>query len=693
MAGSINFEADYLKSLDFNVFAVHGIKPDGECTCNKIDCPNKGKHPATPKGFKDACNDNENFEGGGISFDSNLNIGICTGNGFLVLDVDKRNGGLETLKELENLHGSLPKTNSVITGGGGFHHFYSTPPDLKIRSITNLFQGIDIKADGGYVVAPPSVHASGESYNWEVPPHKKMAEAPQWLIDSILARLDKNANSLKNTIQQTTKTCGSCLKNHPGANEGNRNNILCELVGREFAKKSVHEQILEEAFEWGNRCNPPMEKTEIENTFKSIAKREQAKLSNKIRKKEPPTLGGLAYFGIIGEILRKIEPQTEGHPYGLLLCLLNFIGHFVGRNCYFLVESTKHFPNLFSIIVGKSSKSRKGTTTDRIISLFEGSNELLLKMCSGLSSGEGIMHAVRDSIVEIEIDKANPSKTVQIIKDKGVDDKRLLIVESEFAQVLTSMKREGNTLSIVLRDAFDGKVLQVLTKNSPTKATGAHISIIANITVEELLRLLDSTSILNGFGNRFIFGYVERTKSLPHGGKEIDFSEFREKLQNAIYGLKGKMSWTPEAAKFWETIYPSLTEEKTGIAGNLTSRIEAHTLRISMIYAIADGSLEISIDHLKAAYEVILYAISSVDYIFGDYLPSSSLESRILNIIRENLGIKQSEIHNKLSRNIKVDLLQNALEKLESQGLIYNQKIKSNGGRDAIAWYLIETLN
>ena len=190
-------------------------------------------------------------------------------------------------------------------------------------------------------------------------------------------------------------------------------------------------------------------------------------------------------------------------------------------------------------------------------------------------------------------------------------------------------------------------------------ASGARL--IGNITIEELLKLLDKTSMLNGFGNRFLFGFVERTKLLPHGGGKIDFSDFTAKLLKNIQGLQGEMQWTPEAKKLWEEIYLILAAEKEGLVGDLTNRIEVHTLRISMIYAIIDGSLCINVQHLKAAYAIILYSLQSVELIFGNKPNGSTLELRLFDIIRNNNGIKLGDIHKALGGHTTAKLIQDAL--------------------------------
>ena len=105
------------------------------------------------------------------------------------------------------------------------------------------------------------------------------------------------------------------------------------------------------------------------------------------------------------------------------------------------------------------------------------------------------------------------------ITDQGVTDKRLFVVESEFASALRAAQRQGSTLSATIREAWDSGNLRTLTKNDPITATGAHICIVGHITADELRAELTATDSANGFANRFLFVAVKRSKLLPFGGE------------------------------------------------------------------------------------------------------------------------------------------------------------------------------
>jgi Protein of unknown function (DUF3987) len=318
-----------------------------------------------------------------------------------------------------------------------------------------------------------------------------------------------------------------------------------------------------------------------------------------------PTLDEAAYHGIAGDTVKGIIPHTESDPVALLLQGLATAGNVIGRLPYYQVEGDRHRANLFAVLVGASAKGRKGTSLGRIKSIVKVADETWCgdKIKSGLSSGEGFVYEVRDAV-----SKYNIKKKCFEITDPGVADKRLMIVEPEFASALAAMERSGNTLSPNIRNAWDSYKLQSLTKNSPLSATDAHISIIGHITIDELRACLSRTDLANGFANRFLFALVRRSKKLPFGGDVTD-SEILclgERLKAAIDSAKpvGRVQMTDAARTKWAQIYDELSEGKPGLLGAVLARAEAQTIRLALIYALLDRTDRIDVPHLEAALAV-----------------------------------------------------------------------------------------
>ena len=155
--------------------------------------------------------------------------------------------------------------------------------------------------------------------------------------------------------------------------------------------------------------------------------------------------------------------------------MLVAFGNAIGRAAHFTVEGDRHHGNEFAVLVGKTSKARKGTSWGRIDRLMQQAEEQWAaeRVQTGLSSGEGLIWAVRDPIMKRERVKERGSVRYEEVEaDPGVADKRLLVYEPEFANVLKQTERQGNTLSAILRVAWDGRDLRSMTKNSPARATG-----------------------------------------------------------------------------------------------------------------------------------------------------------------------------------------------------------------------------
>jgi hypothetical protein len=190
-----------------------------------------------------------------------------------------------------------------------------------------------------------------------------------------------------------------------------------------------------------------------------------------------------AYHGITGEVVKTIEPHSEGDPVALTLQFLTLAGNVIGRLPHYQVESDRHHVNLNVVLVGTSAKGRKGTSFGRVRAVVQVADDTWAgdRVKGGLSSGEGLINEVRDPV-----QKWNTEQGKYETVDPGAPDKRLMIVEPEFAGVLSVAERPGNTISSLIRRAWDGDKLQTLTKNSPLCATGAHISIIGHITEDEL---------------------------------------------------------------------------------------------------------------------------------------------------------------------------------------------------------------
>ncbi len=181
----------------YSVFPVcEAVPADGgyRCACSLgAACPQIGKHPRTQHGFHDASTDEAQIRRWWTQW-PNANIGIRTGNGYAVLDVDVDKGGDYSLELLEAKHGKLPETRQAVSGSGGSHHWFRLPEGVQLASCNGFRPGLDIRSDGGYVVVEPSIHRSGNTYRWDglLGFDAPVADIPEGLLNLLTARCDDN---------------------------------------------------------------------------------------------------------------------------------------------------------------------------------------------------------------------------------------------------------------------------------------------------------------------------------------------------------------------------------------------------------------------------------------------------------------------------------------------------------------------
>jgi hypothetical protein len=387
-----------------------------------------------------------------------------------------------------------------------------------------------------------------------------------------------------------------------------------------------------------------------------------------------PTLDPAALTGLAGRVVEVLSPHTEADPAALLLTFLAAFGNLAGPGPHAVADGADHPARLNVVLVGDTSRSRKGTAWANIRKLLEQADPDWYDECvvpGGLSTGEGLIAAVRD----VDGD------------DEGeAPDKRRLVMEPEFARVLAVAAREGNTLSAVLRSAWDDGRLRVLTRKDPLQATGAHISIVGHITTEELARRLADTEVANGFANRLLFTCVRRSKLLPHGGR-LDPAALDHLAEHVGHYARraqtiGLVRRSQAADVLWHRAYHQFGDGPGGLAGALVARPEAQTLRLSVVYALLDGSAVIEREHLEAALAVWRYCEASALFIFGDSL-GDPIADRLLAAIRDagQDGLDTTAQHQVFGRNVPAARLAHARAKLERRGLVVTTSERT-GGRD-----------
>jgi histone H3/H4 len=404
----------------------------------------------------------------------------------------------------------------------------------------------------------------------------------------------------------------------------------------------------------------------------------------------PPRPSLALAHGIIGTFMDRVEEETEAHPVALGASFITAFGNCIGRSPHAMVGCTRHGINLFSVVVGNTGTGRKGTGGDIVTAVVRYADAFWADRCQSpnLASGEGVIDALRDRVTKLV-----PTKGVgaggfdEVVVDPGVDDKRLLITCSELVAALHAARRENSTLSQTLREAWDGKTLRTMAKNTPRTATDPHLSIIAHVTRQELIKSLRDADIYGGLFNRFLFVLSERARLLPHGGDLDDLREILDPIKARIDFARGvsRMVRSDAANRLWDREYERLTTANgSDIVSAVLSRAEAQTLRLSMLMALAAGRTTIEAEDLEAALDLWRYSEASARAVFaGD---NDALFDRLLVLIHETPGVTRSALHKKVGWKVPAPTFLGTLSRLQAIGLARSESVKT-GGRPTEKWF------
>lgn len=387
--------------------------------------------------------------------------------------------------------------------------------------------------------------------------------------------------------------------------------------------------------------------------------------------------------GFVGEVVNAVHSTVEANKESILIQFLACFGNCIGRTAHFVAAEDRHYANLFVVIVGQSSRGRKGQALNAVKALFDGVDDEWFKnrVKKGLASGEGLISHIKDANPLNESDPFNL-----------IEDKRLLSTESEFSSVLKVSQREGNILSQILRDSWDGVKLQTLTKINPITATDPMVSIIGHITDAELLKFMCATEIANGLGNRFMYVRAKKDKSLPDPEplEPALKTRIQSELRARIHKAKsvGRMEFTRNAKTYWDEFYGSLNDKDLTVVGMLTSRQEPQVRRLAMIISLVNGLSQIDVDSLVFAEKIFNYSIETLREIYGHSF-GDAFTDRLYDLLKQTPeGLSRSQIQDRFSRNYLKGNLDHSLGVLKSQGLANLERIPTTG-RPIERWFIL----
>ena len=368
-------------------------------------------------------------------------------------------------------------------------------------------------------------------------------------------------------------------------------------------------------------------------------------------------------FGIVGEIARAAaQANKEVNPYAAAMTVITVMAAGMGRGAFLQIGDSRHHARVFALHVGRSGRGRKGTASELMKLIMGAMNERhadveLQSHTGGLSSREGLVLKIHDGY----------ESGKNIIP--AIEDKRLMIIESEFSNVLAQTSREGNTLSAALRDAWDGSSIKPAIKTNPVYASHPHINILGHITPTELLEKMKANELSNGFANRFMMIWAEQVGLDPfpsYTRKEV-IDGFADRMA-AILRFAGADRWVDrdvkrvtfadEARAMYARLYRTELQDRAGgerVAG-LLERRAAYLQRLAMLFALCDLSPVMDVRHVEAALHWVRYWSDSVRYIFASARQES--EAQKANDAAEKIMAFLTERKEATRTQITVDCFQ-----------------------------------
>ncbi|MBY0514064.1 MAG: bifunctional DNA primase/polymerase [Gemmataceae bacterium] len=403
-----------------------------------------------------------------------------------------------------------------------------------------------------------------------------------------------------------------------------------------------------------------------------------------------PTLPPEARHGLFGEMLHAVERETESDPAAVLLGFLTCFGSIVGRGAWVQVGADQHFPCLFVGIVGRTSDA-KGVAWGSAKWPFSKADPAWAKacVCHGVGSGQGLIERVRDERRCVNVGKDGTVKETVI---PAAPDKRCLVRLDELAVCLKVQRSESSTLGETLLTVWGGEPLEVPNRgDNALSASGYAVSVYGDTQPGTLRKLLEKgTEGFSGWMNRFLWAAVRSELDLPGGGNILVLEPFVKPLADALAFAKqaGEVRRDADAERLWHEVYGTL--KRSGDTVPHTDRARPYVVRLSLLYALADRSPVIRVEHLRAALAVFAYCRESARLIFGGkpVAVPDPLWLKLLNLIADQPGILRADLTRAVKNAAKAEAVGDALAKLVAAGKAYaTVEQNPNGGPKAERWW------
>jgi len=334
-------------------------------------------------------------------------------------------------------------------------------------------------------------------------------------------------------------------------------------------------------------------------------------------------------YGLIGDVARAGSENTEANPYAIALNCISYLSAAIGRGAYSYIGNSRHHARIFGLHVGRTGIGRKGDAASLIHRLdmsiraadeASGNTTAPQVHTGGLSTREGLALMIHNGW--------NQGKN----EVEPIHDKRLWVIETEFVNVLMQSKRDGNTLSSALRDVWDGVSIRPATKGFPRIwASDPHICLSAAITPSELRSVIAARELTNGFANRFMTIWAERTRMIPfpRATPQHEVDALAQRMIAVVRFAGGdrfvdrdvlQVTMSSAAQVLYAELYMAELSDQSG-GERVTALLERRApvlRRLAMLFALCDLKTEVDVQHIEAALAWTRYWTDSVKFIFND---------------------------------------------------------------------------
>lgn len=566
------------------VLPVYGLQPDGNCECGHADCPNKAKHPRIKNWPQEATSNKQKILEWPDAFRFS-NIGIATGrkSGIIVVDLD-----------IPDEMSTWNITTLTARTGRGWH-FYFTPNGALVRnSVKKLGEGLDIRGDGGFVVAPPSRHSTGKLYEW-LNPSAPVESVPPWVLyGDPIPKGKRNVTLFK---------VAAALRGRGESPQA----ILNELVG-------INQQ----------RCIPPLPEVEIRRIAQSVQRypQEETKhatlLMAAIPQPQPTAFPQSAMTGSVGELARVLAAGTEVPEEFYFAAGLTLIGSLCAEKLRVRVN-VECEPRLFTVLLGESAEVKKSTALRRTVNLFLPLLNGKVEVLHGVGSAEGLARTLSEK-------------------------RHVVLCYDELKALMDKASIEGSALLAITASMFEGNRWSNPTKDpkQSIQVNDGHLSLLGCCTIDTYGRMWTSEAISIGLPNRlFVVGADRKRKvAWPEEPDQSRVDDLWRRIKGQLECLPKILDISAQARTEWERWYLSLP------ASQHAKRLDSLGFRLMGIIAITNDKESIDTETVQSLLEILnyeLYVRQLTDPIDADN-NIARLEERIRRAVRARGPLSQRDL-------------------------------------------------